>query len=102
MRFARPCAKRHAILIGVICDLIRVICVELACFLPSPANPELGLVGAGNVGPEFSVEMSIASRVVVLFLMASEALLLHLVARGIRGDLSMTDTWTKRHGHGRI
>jgi hypothetical protein len=36
--------------------------------------------------------MSIASRVVVLFLMPSEALFLHLVARGIRGDLSMTDT----------
>jgi hypothetical protein len=32
----------------VICDLICVICVELACFLPSPAKPvKSGLVGAG-------------------------------------------------------
>jgi hypothetical protein len=95
MRFARPCAKRHAILIGVICDLICVICVELACFLPSPGNPELGLVGAGYVGPAFSVEISIASRAVVLFLMALEALFSHLVARGI------VETFDDRHLAGR-
>ena len=47
----------------------------------------LGLVGAGYVGPAFSVDMSIASRVIVLFLMALGALILHLVARGILGDL---------------
>jgi hypothetical protein len=37
----------HSIPFRVICDLICVICVELAYFLPGPAEPELGLVGAG-------------------------------------------------------
>jgi hypothetical protein len=36
--------EAHSIPFRVICDLICVICVELACFLPSPAEPELGLV----------------------------------------------------------
>jgi hypothetical protein len=62
--------EAHSIPLRVICDLICAICVELACFLPSPAEPELGLVGAGYAGPAFFVEISIASRVVLLWVSA--------------------------------